>query len=208
MRAVFTRQRATFVIASSITHYIMVVAAVLQTICLSGCFGSSVVSIEQYRRADELIEEGAQALREQRFRDAEAAFSMAYDVAPLAAALDGQGCVAFLRGDVREAERFFRQAYESDTRYDHALANLALLYDLTGRREEARRMYDEVLQREPEAARVRNNRAAMEFEQGGDKQWVATELTKSALLLPEGVVTQNLVHMGVPQRKRYGEKSR
>lgn len=208
MRGICAGQYATFVSRSPITRYMIVFAVLLQAVPLSGCVWTRGVPAQRYEQAEALVEQGLRSLRDQRLADAQSAFSMAYDLVPLAAALDGQGCVAFVRGDTNEAEVFFRRAYKSDKGYYQALAHLALLYDVTGRRDEARRMYDEVLEREPEAAQVRNNRAAMEFERGGDRQWVAQELSKASLLLPDGVVTENLLIMGLPQRKQYGQESR
>ncbi len=165
-------------------------------VALSGCFHSVGIPEERYQRAEELVEQGIGLLREERLDDAEASFSMAYDLAPLAAALDGQGCVALLRGEMELAEGFFRKAYESDRTYGEALANLAILMDITGRHREAMQLYTSYLEQYPDGVRARNNRAALEYDMGGSKIWVSQELAKAALLSEDSVIRDNLTNLG------------
>lgn len=165
-------------------------------VALSGCFHSVGIPEERYQRAEELVEQGIGLLREERLDDAEASFSMAYDLAPLAAALDGQGCVALLRGEMELAEGFFRKAYESDRTYGEALANLAILMDITGRHREAMQLYTSYLEQYPDGVRARNNRAALEYDMGGSKIWVPQELAKAALLSEDSVIRDNLTNLG------------
>jgi len=178
---------ATFGAASPIRRYMLAVL-----LALSGCWLPAGVPEERYQRAQQLVDEGTRALQEQRFDAAQVSFSLAYDLAPLAAALDGQGCVALVRGEYERAEELFRAAHESDEGYDHALANLALLYDVTGRSREALELYDRVLREDPQAAPVRNNRAALAHDLAADRRWVADELLKASLSVSDGVVTENL----------------
>ena len=140
-------------------------------------------------------------LREGRLSDAATAFGLARDYAPLAAALDGKGCVAFLKGDFAQAEDLFRQAYESDVTYDEALGNLALVLDVVGRHEEALDLYGELLEQHPEAARQRNNRAALAFDEATDPREVEAELAKAALLLGAGIAESNLTRIRESRRK-------
>lgn len=166
-------------------------------VTLSGCFHPVGIPEERYQRAEELVEQGIGLLREERLDDAQAAFSMAHDLAPpLAAALDGEGCVALLRGEMELAEDLFRRAYESDRTYGEALANLAILMDITGRQEEAMQLYTRYLEEYPDGARARNNRAALEYDMGGSKISVSQELAKAALLLEDNVVADNLTKLG------------
>ena len=88
---------------------------------LTACFSEAGVPAWRYEQAERFVDEGVLALREGRLSDAATAFGLARDYAPLAAALDGKGCVAFLKGDFAQEEDLFRQAYESDVTYDEAL---------------------------------------------------------------------------------------
>jgi tetratricopeptide (TPR) repeat protein len=168
--------------------------AVLVTIMDSaGCaLRSESISKERYDRALELIERGTQSLRRGSLKDAEAAYSASFELVPLAPALDGQGCVALLSGDLERAEKFFRDAYKIDKRYDHALANLALLHDIRGEYAESKRLYDTVIALEPDNAGARNNRAALEYDGGASKIEVLRELEKAALVGKHHVVNDNL----------------
>jgi Flp pilus assembly protein TadD len=140
----------------------------------------------------QLVDRGTLLLREKRFTEAEAAFQAAYELAPLPAALDGQGCSAFHRGDLIGAEQLFRQAYSMDVKYDEALANLGLVLALQGRTEEASATYRSYLARRPEAAHVRNNLIVLEYERGEATMTVVSELRKASLLTNHGVIADNL----------------
>lgn len=159
---------------------------------LSGCAFGRPVSHEQFQRANQLVDEGVMHLREMRLVDADAAFEQAFDIAPVAAALDGIGCVALMSGDFERAERMFVAAYELDVEYDQSMANLALLRDLQGRKEEASKLYHEYLLRYPEAARVRNNAALLDFESNERPEAVINELRKAATIEESAIVRENL----------------
>lgn len=150
------------------------------------------VSKERYDRAVALIESGTESLRKGRLSEADAAYSASFELAPLAPALDGQGCVALLSGELERAEGLFKRAYEIDKRYDHALANLALLHDIRGEFGEAKRLYDTVIASLPDSTAVRNNRAALEYDRGASKIEVVRELEKAALVGRHHVVDDNL----------------
>jgi Flp pilus assembly protein TadD len=134
-------------------------------------------------------------MREGRFAEADASFSLAYEVAPLAAALDGQGCVALFRGEWGRAERFFHEAYMMDDGYDEAAANLALLLDARGEPGRARELYRWYLERHPEDAAVRNNMAVLEFDQGSDKELILQELMRAAAVSRHGAVAENITRL-------------
>lgn len=167
---------------------------------LSGCFLQPTVSDERYKQALQLVDQGTNHIREGKFKEAHTAFSMAEELAPLAAAVDGQGCVALLSGEFDSAERLFRRAYDMDETYDQALANLALLNDIQGRRDEAKRFYDRVVKSLPESAAARNNRAALEYDRGASKIEVVHELEKAGLIADHHVVRENLSRLGYPMR--------
>ena len=187
--------------ATSITRYMLLAAT-----ALSGCWLPVGVPAERVERAQQLVDEGTEALRERQFGAAQVKFSLAYDLAPLAAALDGQGCVALLRGEYQRAEELFKEALESDGSYRRALANLALLYDVTGRSSEAMGLYDRFLEQHPDEASVRNNRAALAYDLSADGEWVGDELSKASLLVDDGVVVGNLQVVGRIAEERHDKK--
>jgi|688.fasta_scaffold21291_9 tetratricopeptide (TPR) repeat protein len=182
---------------------------ILTLVCaaLTACFPSAGIPVWRYDQADRLVDEGVVALREGRLADAETAFDLARDYAPLAAALDGKGCVAFQRGDFAQAEELFREAYESDGTYDDALGNLALVLDVVGRDQEALDLYQLLLEQHPEAARQRNNRAALAFESGKTYVEVEAELAKAALDMNGGPLEKNLEIIRQAGGRRYDKES-
>lgn len=165
---------------------------------LTGCAFHKTVSGERYERALKLVDEGVGKMREGKFREAQVAFSMAEDLAPLAAAVDGQGCIALLSGELEKAERLFEQAHEMDGAYENALANLALLHEIKGDVVKARKLYDKAIEGLPDSIAARNNRAALEYDDGARKMEVVEELQKAGLLGEHHVVQDNLVRLGHP----------
>lgn len=125
-------------------------------LCLVGCSGRGVL-IEEHQRAVTLVDQGTLQLRQGELEGAQASFEMAIQLGGLAQALDGLGCVALLRGEFKLAEEYFLAAYERDSTYDNPLANLALLYDLTGRRPEAEKLYLKALGQDPMNIPTRGN---------------------------------------------------
>lgn len=209
----FFAHHATRTVLCSITS---VVGFGLACGLLTGCVPRAGISPERRRMALELVDRGTLLLRERRFNDAEAAFQAAYEVAPVPAAVDGQGCSAFHRGDLIGAERFFRQAYGMDMNYDEALANLGLVLALQGRTEEASLVYRRYLARRPDAAHVRNNLTVLEYERGEATMRVESELRKASMLTNYGVIADNLrttqglagAARGDPKDKGGGKNSR
>lgn len=174
--------------------------AIIVVVAVTGCAIVRPVSQEQFRRATTLVDVGVMHLREMRLVEADAAFEQAFDIAPVAAALDGMGCVALLNGEFDKAERMFVQAYELDADYDQSMANLALLRDIQGRKEEASQLYHEYLSRYPEAARVRNNAALLDFDMDERPEVVVNELRKAATIEDSAIVRENLEKV-----KRYAQ---
>lgn len=160
-------------------------------IVLGGCFGSKV---PQYRidRAYQLVEDGTKALRAGKLEDADAAFSIAVDLAEVPAAVDGRGCVALLKGDWERAERFFLKAHALDGDYTRALGNLGLLRDLQGRKEEAKILYSKVLTYDPENWEVRNNLGVLEYELKGSTLEALQQLKRAELSNDNGVIRRNI----------------
>ena len=193
---------ATFFALRSITSGIL---SLLVT--LTGCVGLVGVAADRHEDAEKLIDHGVEALRAQRLPEARAFFALAYELAPLAAALDGQGCVALLEGNTELAEQLFRRAYASDTTYDEALAHVGLVLDLTGRQEEALEAYESFIAAQPSEFSSRNNRAALTFDRGESGGSVRDELRKAAILLDGGVVEDNLKVVSGERRGMYVQKS-
>lgn len=173
-------------------------------ISLSGCVFGGGVPQERQDRAMQLVDEGSTQLRQGRLNEALAAFTMAYEFAPVAAAVDGQGCVAVLEGRYQDAEMLFNKAYQMDGEYDNALGNLALLMELTGRQDKAKELYNQVVARFPEHPGFRNNRAVLEYDQGERKMLVMQELEKADLVAEHGVVKANLERL---KRESSGKNS-
>jgi Flp pilus assembly protein TadD len=155
----------------------------------------------RYQEAQRLVDLGTSQIREGKFEQAGVSFSTAYELAGLASAVDGQGCVALIQGEFEEAERFFRRAYEMDRTYNQALANLALLQDIIGNRELAKKLYGEALDVLPDSASLRNNRAALEYDLGHPKMEVIHELEKAKLIAEHPVVRGNLIGLGAIDQK-------
>jgi tetratricopeptide (TPR) repeat protein len=88
-----------------------------------------------------------------------------------------------------------------DRTYDQALANLALLQDIIGNRELAKKLYGEALDVLPDSASLRNNRAALEYDLGHPKMEVIHELEKAKLIAEHPVVRGNLIGLGAIDQK-------
>ena len=165
----------------------------ISAIAISGCLMSGDIPEQRYSRADSFVNQGAEELRQMRFEEAKRFFELAADLAPLAAAKDGLGCVELLMGNVNRAIGLFEAAYQMDKTYDEALLNLALAYEVRGDSEKARDIYLEYLNKYPESAPARNNLAALEYDRGGGRIEVLHALTKAAMRAPNRVLSQNLV---------------
>lgn len=157
-----------------------------------GCFQRDRIPEERYKRALALVDEGTALLRQQKPTQAGVVFEMAAELAPVAAAIDGQGCAALMEGDFERAEELFEKAYEMDATYDEALGNLALLKDIKGESYEARKLYNRFLEAHPDSGVGRNNRAALEYDLGARRIRVAQELEKAHKLSEHGVIRDNL----------------
>lgn len=171
---------------------------------LLGCVVATKVNEDDYQRALTLVDVGTTKLRELDWDSAQAAFELAEELAPLAAAIDGQGCVALMKGDFTRAEGLFKEAYAIDKGYDEALANLALLYDIKGERERARELFESFLEQNPDSTSARNNYAAVINDLGADKGAVMHELLKARALQSNEIVEENItrvVHRGLGNEK-------
>ena len=163
---------------------------------LSGCFAPGRVSEGALRKAHALVDVGTRLLRQRSLEEARKAFELASEIAPVAAAVDGLGCVALLEGRYDEAERYFVKAYEMDRSYDDALVNLGLLKELQGEPAEAKTIYLRYLESNPTSGVARNNLAALEYDQGRGRMDSVIALEKAVVLSNQGVTRDNLVALG------------
>jgi Tfp pilus assembly protein PilF len=184
---------------------IMVVVIIL---LLNGCvpMAAPTVDLETSRQQEALISQGVALMRAGAFNEAEAAFLMALDFGPSASATDGLGCVAFLKRDYARAEAHFIAALEQDPEYRGALSNLALLYEVSDRPQEARRLYRAALHSAPHHTRARNNYAALLVEEAertgrparAERDSAIRELRKAAALAAHPLVVSNIRSLEAP----------
>lgn len=164
-------------------------------LCLAhmvGCSASRAVPEMDARKAEALVDVGTRFLRERRLSEAKKAYELAFEVAPVAAAVDGLGCVALLEGLYEVAEGYFMEAYEMDRSYDEALVNLGLVKELQGDPTEAKAIYLRYLKNHPSSGRVRNNLAALEYDRGRRTIDTVASLEKAIVLSNQGVSRDNL----------------
>lgn len=159
---------------------------------LLGCFAPRAIPEDRFRRAVLLVDAGTRFLREGNLTEARKAFELASELAPIAAAVDGLGCVALLEGRYTSAEGYFREAYEMDISYDEALVNLGLLKELQGEHEEAKAIYIKYLEKEPSSAKARNNLAALEYDRGRGRMETIGAFEKAIVLSNQAVIRDNL----------------
>lgn len=155
------------------------------------------VSIDSHARqlALQLVDEGIIHLRSGDLAGAGSSFEVSLEIQPTPEAIDGLGCTALLAGKYEEAEVLFIKALQFDEGYSHALGNLALLYDLMGRKELALNIYERALKESPQDFRVRNNFAGVlnDKEAGKNNQKVVTgELRKASVLATHPVIMSNM----------------
>ncbi|MCB0328772.1 MAG: hypothetical protein KDD70_03890 [Bdellovibrionales bacterium] len=164
---------------------------------MTGCVASLPPSptLEESRRASELVDQGTALLRRGALKEAQASFEVSFDLDQTAAALDGLGCVAFLSGDVELARDYFLLAYEQDHSYSQSLANLALLYDYIGAKEESRVLFERALGGDVDNAPTRNNLGVL-LEEGGAKSAATSEMFRAYVVLPHEIIGKNLEQIG------------
>lgn len=163
-------------------------------ISLSGCVAIGRESDRgAHGEAQVLINKGVAHLRERELDLAQASFDLAWELDESPAALDGLGCVAFLRGDQKRAESYLLAAIKFDPKYGAARANLALLYELSGARDRALELYSEALNLEPNNVTARNNFAVALIAGGADNKGTAThELLKAEAIVSHPIISDNI----------------
>lgn len=159
-----------------------------------GCSATIPAEPIHQQKAQEYVDKGTLHLRRGEFDDARAAYLMSLEISPSAAAIDGVGCVAMLQGDLKEAEKRFRQAMEFDPGYGTAAGNLALLQESQGDEKMAVEMYRIALARDPENFRARNNYGGFLRERGNDaeKEYGMLLLRQAAAVSAHPLITTNM----------------
>ncbi len=143
--------------------------------------------------AQEYVEKGAVLLQLEDLDGAKAAFEIAYDIAPIAAAVDGIGCVAFLKDEKNEARKLFLEAIRINPEYAESYGNLALLYESQGKLRQALSTYREAIEKNPKNYKIRNNFATFIAEyniEGKDK--ALYELKKAESIASHAFISENI----------------
>lgn len=169
-------------------NYILIILCMF---CVS-CVPMVQPSFDDETQATRLVDEGLLHLRVNDLERAEASFNLALELVVSAAAIDGLGCVAFMREDYNAAEKLFWEAYETDRTYNNPLSNLALVYEKTGNKQKAREMYDRALKEDPKNFRMRNNYAVHLVEDNASKDEVSSELFKAQALFNHRLIYGNI----------------
>ncbi len=163
-----------------------------------GCSNRVGISEDRFQKAEELVNVGTELLRRRKLKDADKAYELASELAPLAAAFDGRGCVALLENRFGEAEEYFFRAYDMDASYDEVLLNLGLLYQRKGDNSQARAIYLDYLRKWPESVRARNDLAALEYDLGRGKMEIVNELEKALALEEHNIIKANIGRLDLP----------
>jgi Tfp pilus assembly protein PilF len=160
---------------------------------LGGCFTDEAPrpSVDKHQDSLELIDQGTVLLRQGQLDRAQAAFAVAFQLVPCAAALDGLGAVAYARGEFIEAEKLFKSAINLDQNYGVALSNLALLYENQGLRTLAGKLYMRAEILEPRNIRLRNNFAGFRTNQG-DIAGARETLLEAAAISDNPIIEANV----------------
>ena len=163
-------------------------------IFLFGCSYNQAFDLENHTEALRLVDQGTQYLRLADLDRAEAAFRVAVQLEQLPRAYDGLGCVAFLRGEYLEAEKYFINAYQIGDNYSHALANLALLYESQGLLSKASQLYVRAIKENPKNVSVRNNYAVhlFEIDNRGSSILAQNEFLEAQALVNHPLIEDNL----------------
>ena len=161
----------------------------LTVLCVA-CSFSAERSSADYQTALDLIDRGVLHLEGGFHEQAYAAFEVAFEKYPSAAALDGLGCVELHRGNLKEARIFFEQAHETNPEYHKALAHMAMIDEIEGRSVRARQLYEKYLSLAPDDVRVRNNYAAFLYDQ---QEVATTEKARQELLRANSIDSLALI---------------
>lgn len=157
---------------------------------LLACATAHKPTPDDLTKALRLIDQGTAHIRQGDLDQAQAAFEVAYELAELSAAVDGLGCVSFLKGDLLAAEQYFVKAYQMDENYAHSLGNLALLHESEQSFLSAQKLHYRAVEENPKNHRFRNNLAVFLSESPYQEE---SEQTKKELLKAQALVNHPLI---------------
>ena len=181
--------------------YVLFVFILCSLLLCSACSVPSVrpVTLGDQQKSLVLIDQGTQNLRLGKLEEARAAFELAKQLNGAPAAIDGLGCIAFLRGDFSIAKEYFLQAYSIDDTYIESRSHLALLYDYLGHKNESEIVYKRAMKHQPDNPLARNNYGAF-LENDMRASAASEEFYKAFALLPHPVIDSN-VRVVEPSKK-------
>lgn len=171
---------------------------------LSACTLNIERDSTDYAAANQLVHNGTMKMEAGLLDEAKADFMLSNEIIETALATDGLGCIAFLEGNRERAKEYFKKAYILDNTYYNALGNLALIYDLEGMETEAHKLYKKALEGEPKNFRIRNNFAALLYDnkyRGIESgQNAREELLKAKSINADKTVLENLQRININER--------
>ena len=164
------------------------------TLIVATSFGCIIEGTEPNMEttARKLIDNAVIHLRHGNFNQAEATLLLSVELVTLPEALDGLGCIAFLKGDDQSAESLFLAALSIDSTYTSVFKNLALVYERKGDLQKAKWYYEKAISVDPLDFRARNNFAAFLFEKSGSDNQSMIEILKTKSIIDHPVVENNL----------------
>ncbi len=167
-------------------------------VVLWGCVPVGGARLDERIEAQRLIDQGSAYLRVGDLTNAAASFQVAAEITVSAEAIDGLGCVDFLRGDIDAADLRFQEALDLNPRYGEALLHRAAIHEARGDIIGAEELFNQVIEADPKNVRARNNLAALLAKHGGEsgRRLAYQELLKASALVPHPIIADNLRHMG------------
>jgi tetratricopeptide (TPR) repeat protein len=186
-------------------HNMSLAAVMVSAVTLPGCFAPpSPAPVQRQMRAEELIAQAVLFLRDERLEEAEGAFVLSISLLPSAAATDGLGCVAYRRGDLRQAEQLFLRAIELDREYFAAYSNLGLLYDRVGDVRLARKYFNVAIELQPDDSQTRVNHGVLlaSSRDPAFREEAAKEFVRGAVGGSNGIAPENFRRLRASEKER------
>ena len=171
----------------------------ISILMLSACtFQSKYYQVTE-QEISSLFNRGVMHLKTGDLDQAQIAFNLILELKTIPEALDGLGCVALRRQEYRMAQKFFILAWQIDPKYTQAVANLAYLYEITGKLDLAERTYQNAVIQAPTNYQLRNNYGAFLYD-SVDKNPLNKDFEKHVLayneLLKARQISDDLIIQG------------
>ncbi|MEX0596391.1 MAG: hypothetical protein WD512_07805 [Candidatus Paceibacterota bacterium] len=145
-------------------------------IFLVACTVSHPQNLAKEKQAQTLNIQGLQALRENKTKEAQANFYLAYQLFPNPESLDGLGVCQINLKNFRSAQTIYILAYQEDPNYYNSLINLAFLYEQYGYHDLAEKIYQDLILKYPENYKLQNNFSVFLFDYYGQQSIDQVEL--------------------------------